>query len=175
MAWGHGTTVADAASYAGTRGNQGAGFDQGIKDFLNNLKNVDNITFYLEDDNIGATYENYPLSANINVGPEGRANWGAQVVGGGGLLSGAAGISGQGTSGSLSRWGSVSTQPIPGLTFSLGGQKNPGMNFNLWGPSVNYQNQWATPWGNLGVNVGKSHGQDARGMVTLSGGTLGRD
>jgi hypothetical protein len=50
-----------------------------------------------------------------------------------------------------------------------------GMNFNLWGPSVNYQNQWATPLGALDVNVGKSHGQDARGMITLSGETLGRD
>ena len=175
MAWGHGTTVSDAASYAGMQGDQFAEKSISIEDFLNDLKVNDKLSFYLEDDSIGVRYQGSPISANVNIGQRGQANWGAQIGGGAGFLSGAAGVSGQGTSGSLSRWGSLSTEPIPGLTFSVGGDKRPGMNFNLWGPSVNYQNQWATPWGNLGVNVGKSHGQDARGMVTLSGETLGRN
>ena len=75
------------------------------------------------------------------------------------------GIAGQGTSGSVSPWGNLSTSPIPGLTFSVGAQKNPGMNFNTTGPSLNYQQQFKTPIGPLDLSLDKRYGGDLTGML----------
>ena len=132
---------------------------------LNEARLSDKISFYLDDTEFRVSYTDDPLSAHLGVRQGGQANWGAQVGGGTGLLNANVGVAGQGTSGSLSPWGNLSTSPIPGLTFSVGAQKNPGMNFNMTGPSLNYQQQFDTPIGPLDLNLDKSYGGDWTGML----------
>ena len=177
MAWGTGTTVEDAEVYGGPAegysGFEGGGpvaeesFEEGSQT-LNQQRLTDKFSFYLDDDQFGFKFSDSPFSAQVGVGQGGRTNWGAQVGGSSrlfgkptdktGLLNANLGIAGQGTSGSVSPWGNLSTSPIPGLTFSVGAQKNPGMNFNLVGPSVSYGQQFKTPIGPLDFNLDKSYG-----------------
>ena len=132
---------------------------------LNEKRLSDKVSFYLDDTEFGVRYADNPLSAHLGFRQGGQANWGAQVGGGTGLLNANVGIAGQGTSGQISPWGNLSTEPIPGLTFSVGAQKNPGMNFNMTGPSLNYQQQFKTPIGPLDLNLDKSYGGDWTGML----------
>ena len=132
---------------------------------LQQEKISDKFSFYLDDDQFGVRYSDSPFSANINVSQGGKTNWGAQVGGGTGLLNANVGIAGQGTSGHITPWGNLSTSPIPGLTFSVGAQKNPGMNFNTTGPSLNYQQQFKTPIGPLDFSLDKRYGEDWTGML----------
>ena len=179
MAWGYGTTVADTEAYEGPQGfaeevtetpvvEEETPID--METFLNSLKVSDKFSFYLDDSvgQFGVKYRDSPFSAHLNIGQGGQTNWGAQVGTGTGLLNANVGIAGQGTSGQISPWGNLSSSPMEGLTFSVGAQKNPGMNFNMTGPSVSYGNEWGTPWGQLNLNVGKSYGQDPYGKLTLS-------
>ena len=168
MAWGYGTTVEDTEVYEGPSDDAGDNLNElnKLNEFvsasssqpLNKQRVSDKFSFYLDDDKFGVRFSDSPFSANINVGQGGQTNWGAQVGGGTGLLNANVGISGQGTSGQISPWGNLSTSPIPGLTFSVGSQKNPGMNFNLVGPSLSYGQQFNTPIGPLDFNVDKSYG-----------------
>ena len=180
MAWGYGTTVADTEAYEGPQGfaeevtevpvvEEETPLD--IETFLNSLKVSDKFSFYLDDSvgQFGLRYNDSPFSANLNVGQGGQTNWGAQVGTGTGLLNANVGIAGQGTSGQISPWGNLSTSPVEGLTFSVGVQKNPGMNFNMTGPSVSYQDQFKTRFGPLDFNIGKEYGGDWRAGLQMRG------
>jgi len=169
MAWGYGTTVEDTEVYEGPSDDAEDNLNElnKLNEFvsasssqpLNKQRVSDKFSFYLDDDKFGVRFSDSPFSANINVGQGGQTNWGAQLGGGTGLLNANVGIAGQGTSGQISPWGDFSVSPLPGLTFSAGAQKNPGMNFNLWGPSINYQNELKTPWGPLNYNIGREDGR----------------
>ena len=178
MAWGYGTTVEDTEVYEGPSDDAEDNLNElnKLNEFvsasssqpLNKQRVSDKFSFYLGDDKFGVRFSDSPFSANINVGQGGQTNWGAQVGGSTrlfgkptdktGLLNANVGIAGQGTSGQISPWGNLSTSPIPGLTFSAGAQKNPGMNFNLVGPSISYGQQFKTPIGPLDFNLDKSYG-----------------
>ena len=181
MAWGTGTTVEDAEVYGGSPED-----DVNLSKFspeettpeepyvtasssqpLNQQKFSNRFSFYLDEDigQFGVRYNDSPFSANLNIGQGGQTNWGMQLGGGTGLLNANVGVAGQGTSGSLSPWGNLSTEPIPGLTFSVGAHKNPGMNFNMTGPSLNYQQQFKTPIGPLDLSLDKRYGGDLTGML----------
>ena len=193
MAWGYGTTVEDTEVYEGQPDTDveqneidlSSGLVGQEDEYIsasssgpvtiNEQRLVDKISFYLDESEFGLTYTDNPLSANINVGQGGQTNWGAQVSESArlfgkptdktGLLNANLGIAGQGTSGHITPWGNLSTSPIPGLTFSVGAHKNPGMNFNVTGPSLNYQQQFNTPIGPLDFNVDKSYGGDWSGSL----------
>ena len=179
MAWGYGTTVEDTEVYEGqpTDDTGGVNLSSGFKteeepyvstsggSALNRERLSNRISFYLDDDEFGLKYTDDQLSGKLGFTQGGNTNWEAQVGGGTGLLNANVGIAGQGTSGHISPWGNLSTSPIPGLTFSVGAQKNPGMNFNLVGPSVSYGQQFKTPIGPLDFNLDKSYGGDWTGML----------
>ena len=176
MAWGYGTTVKDTEVYEGQPdtdvGQNEFDLSSGLQEdesyttasssgpvTLNETRLADKVSFYLDESEFGLTYTDDPLSAKFGITQGGNTNWGAQVGGGTGLLNANVGIAGQGTSGSsLSPWGNLSTSPLQGVTFSVGAQKNPGMNFNLVGPSLSYGQQFNTPIGPLDFNVDKSYG-----------------
>ena len=183
MAWGYGTTVEDTEVY---EGQPDTDVEQNEIDLssglvgqedeyvsasssgpvtINEQRLVDKISFYLDESEFGLTYTDDPLSAKFGITQGGNTNWGAQVGGGTGLLNANVGIAGQGTSGHITPWGNLSTSPLQGLTFSVGAQKNPGMNFNLVGPSLSYGQQFKTPIGPLDFNVDKSYGGDWSGSL----------
>ena len=143
---------------------------------INEQRLADKISFYLDESEFGLTYTDDPLSAKFGITQGGNTNWEAQVGGSSrlfgspidrtGVLNANVGIAGQGTSGSsLSPWGNLSTSPLQGLTFSVGAQKNPGMNFNMTGPSLNYQQQFKTPIGPLDFSLDKRYGGDWSGSL----------
>jgi hypothetical protein len=180
MAWGYGTTVEDTEVYegqpdtdvgqnefdlsSGLVGQEPVTIDEYVSASssgsvtINEQRLADKISFYLDESEFGLTYTDDPLSAKFGITQGGNTNWEAQVGGGTGLLNANVGIAGQGTSGHITPWGNLSTSPLQGLTFSVGAQKNPGMNFNLVGPSVSYGQQFNTPIGPLDFNVDKSYG-----------------
>jgi len=187
MAWGYGTTVEDAEVYegqpdtdvgqnefdlsSGLVGQEPVTIDEYVSASssgsvtINEQRLADKISFYLDESEFGLTYTDDPLSAKFGITQGGNTNWEAQVGGGTGLLNANVGIAGQGTSGHITPWGNLSTSPLQGLTFSVGAQKNPGMNFNLVGPSLSYGQQFNTPIGPLDFSLDKRYGGDWSGSL----------
>ena len=190
MAWGYGTTVEDTEVYEGqpTDDTGGVNLSSGFKteeepyvstsggSALNRERLSNRISFYLDDDEFGLKYTDDQLSGKLGITQGGKINWGVDVSGKlfgqenldekwGPSAGVRAGILGQGISGPITPWGNLSTEVLPGLTFSAGAQKNPGMNFNLVGPSVSYGQQFKTPIGPLDFNLDKSYGGDWTGML----------
>jgi len=178
MAWGYGTTAADAESYGGPEEFAEGGavaeesFEEGSQT-LNQQKLSDKFSFYLDDSQFGVRYNDSPFSANLNVGQGGQFNWGAQVGAGtrlfgepndkAGLLNANVGIAGQGTSGSVSPFANLNVNPLPGLNFNINAQGYPG-GYTELNPSASYQNRFNTPLGPVDYRIGREGGRTVGGF-----------
>jgi len=138
---------------------------------LEQAKLTDKFSFYLDDNQFGATFTDAPFSANINVGQGGNVNWGGQIGTQVGppkdqkspSVSANVGIIGQGTSGAVSPYAGFNVNPLPGLNFNLYGQSYPG-GYSQVSPSASYMNQFDTPWGSVDYNIGRQRGRTVGGL-----------
>ena len=185
MAWGTGTTVEDAEVYGGAPEDPGVAFeglnqeqiDQSPIDLgskfsleestpnqpLNDYKENNKFSFYLEDGNFGAVFSDpsSPYAANFNINEQGQVGWGGSVTGESGPFNAKVGLLGQGMQ--FSPYANLGVSPVEGLNFNVQGQSYPG-GYSQVSPSASYMNQFDTPWGSVNYNIGRQGGRTVGGF-----------
>ena len=131
---------------------------------LNQQKSLDKVTFYLDDEQTGVSYQNSPFSLNIDkIGDKTR--WGASISpeqkGWLDTQVGVNKVSGE----NISPYADVSFNRIPGLNLNVHAQRDPGMNVNMFTPSMSYEHQFKTPIGPLDFSASKRYGDDWRAYL----------
>jgi hypothetical protein len=128
---------------------------------LNEQKVENKLSFYLDEDQFGATYSGSPYNANININREGHINWGGSISQGVGPFSARVGLVGQGSN--ISPYANLNVNPVKGLNLNVSAQSYPG-GYSAVNPSASYQNEFNTPWGPLGYNIGRRGGRTTGGL-----------
>ena len=130
---------------------------------LNNQKENNKLSFYLEDGNFGAVFSDpsSPYAANFNINEQGQVNWGGSVTGETGPFNAKVGLLGQATQ--FSPYANLGFNPAEGLNFNLHGQSYPG-GYSALNPSASYMNQFDTPWGSVNYNIGRQGGRTVGGF-----------
>jgi hypothetical protein len=128
---------------------------------LNKQKVENKLSFYLDEDQFGATYSGSPYNANININREGQINWGGSISQGVGPFGARVGLVGQGSN--ISPYANLNVNPMKGLNLNVSAQSYPG-GYSAVNPSASYQNEFNTPWGPLGYNIGRRGGRTTGGL-----------
>ena len=130
---------------------------------LNDQKENNKFSFYLEDGNFGAVFSDpsSPYAANFNINEQGQVGWGGSVTGESGPFNAKVGLLGQGMQ--FSPYANLGINPVEGLNLNVQGQSYPG-GYRQVSPSASYMNQFDTPWGSVNYNIGRQGGRTVGGF-----------
>ena len=134
---------------------------------LNDQKENNKFSFYLEDGNFGAVFSDpsSPYAANFNINEQGQVGWGGSVTGESGPFNAKVGLLGQGMQ--FSPYANLGINPVEGLNLNVQGQSYPG-GYRQVSPSASYMNKFDTPWGSVNYNIGRQGGR-THGRLQIRG------